>query len=78
MMDGWFSRNFRCSKEAFNVIVARVEERWTEVHPELFRNAHFSIRDRVAVTMHYLTHADGLADSGHIFGISLSRSHVYV
>ncbi|KAF0727976.1 hypothetical protein Ae201684_014085 [Aphanomyces euteiches] len=77
-MDGWFQRNFRSSQGAFELIVRRVEIKWSDVNDPLHHNAVFSIKDRVAVTLHYLTHSGGFAESGQVFGISESRAHCYV
>ncbi|KAH9105449.1 hypothetical protein AeMF1_018731 [Aphanomyces euteiches] len=77
-MDGWYLRNLRCSKVAFEKIVANVDARWLHVNLPLHHNTVFSIKDRVAVTIHYLTHSDGFAASGQVFGMSSTRAHGYV
>lgn len=78
MFSGWYQRNFSCSPAAFDAIVIRIEDRWEHVNSLPHHNAVFSIKDRVAVTLSYLTHSDGFADAGQVFGISESRAHSYV
>jgi hypothetical protein len=76
--DGWFQRQFRCSKSAFNKIVERVEARWHMVNTVPHWNAVFSIRDRVAATMHYLTHSDGCDQSALVFGTACFSIYLFV
>ena len=60
MLKGWFHRNLRCSRRVFDVIAQRIEDRWELRHAPLHHNFVFSIRDRVALTLHYLTHSDNM------------------
>ena len=69
LYEGWFRANLRSSKATFEIIATRIEDEWTTVHKPLHWNAHFLIRDRVAVCIHYLAHSDGLRMSGAVFGI---------
>jgi hypothetical protein len=75
---GWFQENFRCTKAVFDAIATRIEDRWHEVNEELHHNTVFRIRDRVAVTMHYLTYEGSLRASGQVFGLSKSSAWRYV
>ena len=79
---GWFRNMFRCQKDTFDEIARRVEVKWEQVHEPLRCNSYFSIRDRVAVTIHYLTHADGFVMSAAHFGMRfeaiLFNSNQYV
>ena len=77
MYNGWYQRKLRMPKRAFDAIVGKVESRWTQVNRPLGRNTVFCIRDRVAVTLFYLTHSTGLDVAGALFGISKTRSSVY-
>ena len=69
--DGWFHQTLRCTKSSFNTIVDTVTTAWTQVHNNYpAHNAFFSVRDRVGITLHYLTHSDAIHDSSKIFGMS--------
>jgi hypothetical protein len=67
----------RCTQDAFNAIVSRVEERWLEVNRKLdpFRTV-FDIGTRVAITMHFLTHE--FRQSAQTFGTSKTQAYEYV
>ena len=69
LMEGWFKNNLRCSKHAFGLIVKKVEVKWLAVNNPIKQNTIFKIIDRVAVTIHYLTHSEGYAQTGQVFGI---------
>lgn len=77
--DGWFLRELRCSRETFDKIAYKVEVRWTIHHrlPNPSRTV-FDIRQRVAVTLYHLTHTSSYSQSGAVFGVSKSRSILYV
>ena len=75
---GWFKRHFRCSKATFLCIVQRVEQKWVKLYKRPYHNANFSIKDRVAVTLYYLTHSTTLSDAGLIFGMSKTSTERYV
>ncbi|KAG9411333.1 putative nuclease harbi1 [Aphanomyces cochlioides] len=75
---GLYKRNLRCSKTTFKAIVSRVQDRWLRVNERNHHNTVFGIRDRVAVTLFYLTHSTGFAEAGQVFGISATRTHHYV
>jgi hypothetical protein len=76
--DSWFHHHFRCSRSAFDAIVVYVEARWSMYHKTPHHNAVFLVRDRVAVTLHYLTHEGSIYSSGQVFGIGKSQSVVFV
>lgn len=76
-VDGWYMDNFRCCKAHFEQIVHRIEAEWEEVNPPLYHNCRFWVRDRVAVTLHYLTHEGGFKESGQVFGMSRTRAQSY-
>ncbi|KAH9123941.1 hypothetical protein AeMF1_005222 [Aphanomyces euteiches] len=75
---GWFKRNLRCTKRVFEIIVGLVEEKWNDIHESIHHNALFGISDRVAITIHYLTHTDGYDQTALVFGTSKTRAYVYV
>ncbi|KAF0737409.1 hypothetical protein Ae201684P_006514 [Aphanomyces euteiches] len=77
-MDGWYMRNLRCCKDVFLLVVAKISNRWLLKNEPLHHNTIFDIEDRVAVTLYYVTHGDGFAVAGQIFGISSTRDHCYV
>jgi hypothetical protein len=77
--DGWFPETLRCTKASFNVIVEMIEKEWAIVHRRVpAHNSNFSIRERVAVCIHYLTHSGSLADSAKIFGMGRSSVWRYI
>ena len=57
-------------QKSFEIIYGLVERNWNAVHEPLHHNAVFLIRDRLAVTMFYLTHPGGLTVAASIFGMS--------
>jgi hypothetical protein len=69
LWEGWMKQHLRCTYESYAAIVRMVEQYWHDVNPELGENAHFLIPDRVAVTLHYLTHSGSFADSAIVFGM---------
>lgn len=75
---GWFVRELRCKKQTFLWIVQKVEDRWRQIHKYPHHNSVFKVVDRVAVTMHYITHADGYDQAGSIFGMGKSSVFRYV
>lgn len=73
---GWFSTKFRC---VFDVICSRIDERWAAIHTRRpATNSIFKIRDRVSVTLFYLTHPTSYEQAGSTFGTSKTRSTVYI
>ncbi|CAK4746168.1 hypothetical protein LEN26_009695 [Aphanomyces euteiches] len=76
--EGWFRRNLRCSRSTYETIVQRVADKWCYVHERLHHNTVFGIDDRVAMALHYLTHADGYDQTAEIFGTSKTRAYMYV
>lgn len=56
MTDG-SSKMFAAQGQSFDQIVVMVEQNWEESNPMPGANSHFNIIDRVAVSLHYLTHA---------------------
>ena len=71
---GWYVNQFRCSKFTFDRISELIATHWTRVNPVLGRNSNFTIKDRVALLIHYLTHAGSVIESGKVFGMSKSSS----
>ena len=69
LFDGWFRHIVRCSWKSFNKIVALIEAEWDVFHGQIHHNAKFFIRQRVAVTLHYLTRAGSVDDSAKFFGM---------
>jgi hypothetical protein len=77
--EGWFKRELRCSRDFFNIIVHRIETRWEVVNPRIDgARAVFGVRERVAVTLYHLAHTGTYAESGHAFGMSKTRTMLYV
>ena len=68
----------RCSGRSFETIVTMVERHWEEVNAPLGQNAYFQIRDRVAATLHYLTHPDAFNELNAVFGMSKASAVRYV
>ena len=74
--EGWFMETLRCTKHSFDSLVALIEEQWEAIHGHFpAHNAVFSVKERVGVCLHYLTHSGSLADSAKIFG--MGRSSVW-
>ena len=76
--NGWFLRTFRCRKSSFESIYQLVEQKWDLINEEISHNAVFYIRDRVAVTLFYLTHAGSLSEAAQVFGMSKASASRYV
>lgn len=67
--DGWFRAELRCTKTTFNKICELVELEWRRHHGRTGHNACFAIRDRVAVTIFYLTHSGSVRQAAGTFGM---------
>ena len=76
--ESWYVHQFRCSKSSFDQIVQMIETNWLLLHSPIGRNAHFTIRWRVAVTLHYLCHSGSIVDSAHAFGMSKSSAWRFI
>ena len=73
--EGWFVETLRCTKHSFDSLVALIEEQWEAIHGYFpAHNAVFSVKERVGVCLHYLTHSGSRADSAKIFGMGRSGS----
>jgi hypothetical protein len=72
LFEGWFKINLRCNKCSFETVVARIEDKWCQFNNPPHWNATFSIRDRVAICLHYLSHPSGYAQSSQVFGSRFS------
>jgi hypothetical protein len=72
--DGWFRIAFRCNKRSFNSIYEMVSRRWREIHEDVAHNAVFGVRDRIAVTLYYLTHSGSFSETAQVFGMSKSTA----
>jgi hypothetical protein len=70
----WYRKNFRCQKVVFDIVLAMVEHEWHQVNAPLGPQTYFNIRDRLAVTMHYLAHPGTLSQSASVFGMSRSTA----
>ncbi|KAJ3403119.1 putative nuclease harbi1, partial [Chytriomyces hyalinus] len=75
---GWYIRKFRCERRSFQKLKQLIESQWDYVHAPLKHNAHFSIEDRLAVTLHYLAHPGSLDDSATFVGMSKSSASRYI
>ncbi|ETV64339.1 hypothetical protein H257_18758 [Aphanomyces astaci] len=76
-LNAWFTRHLRCPRPTFNRIVDSIGTAWPTVHPALHHLNRFGIDDRVACTLHYLTHSDGYESTAALFGISKTRAYEY-
>ncbi|KAF0739178.1 hypothetical protein Ae201684P_012872 [Aphanomyces euteiches] len=74
---GWFKRHLRCSRNVFDKIVSLIETKWSHVNGPVHYKSSFDVCDRVAVALHYLTHADGFDQTAALFGTSKTRAHCY-
>lgn len=75
---GWYIEKFRCSRKSFDRIVELVQEQWNVVNEPPGHNAFFTIKDRVAVTLFFLTHAGSEAQSATVFGMGRVTAHRYI
>jgi hypothetical protein len=71
---GWYLNQFRCTKATFDVIVQMIRWEWCRFTQLPGKNSYFSIKDRVALTLHYVTHAGSIIESGKVFGMSKSSA----
>lgn len=76
--DGWFVDQFRCNRASFEYIFRLVEQNWVFSNDPIGANANFLIRDRVAVTLHYLAHSGNIAQSAKMFGMGKSSANRYI
>ena len=74
----WYTLNFRCTPATFEAIVKRVRERWQRFYDLPYPNTVFSIRDRVAIFLHYVTHKGSYYSSGQVLGASKTQARKYV
>ncbi|KAF0703994.1 hypothetical protein AaE_015158 [Aphanomyces astaci] len=75
--DAWFIRHLRCTRGTYQRICQNVEVAWQRVHPPLHHHNTMSVNDRVACTLHYLTHSGGYESTAALFGISKTRAYEY-
>lgn len=75
---GWFKNQFRCIKTSFDSVVQMIGSHWDRVHGPIGHNAEFFVRDRVAVTLFYLTHSGGLFETAQVFGMSKTSAIRYI
>ncbi len=66
--EGWFKRHLRCTRSSFDAVVHRIGARWLEINEPIGGKSHFNLQDRVAVAIHYFSHADGYAATGAFMG----------
>jgi hypothetical protein len=78
MYEGWFKQKLRTSPTSFARIVKLVKDNWSLRHPPIHYNAAFSISDRVAVTLHYLSQSVAAHESAAIFGMGKSSVLRYI
>ena len=72
--EGWYRDQFRCKRKTFDVVCDLVQKHWHLCNKPMKHNNKFLIRDRVAVTLHYLTHSESLCEGAKHFGMSLSTA----
>ncbi|KAF0743277.1 hypothetical protein Ae201684P_000111 [Aphanomyces euteiches] len=77
-MDGWFLRYLRCSRKTFFAIAHRLSISWTQVHPPTHVSSRCDVVDRLAITMYYLTHCDGLDCVALIFVIGKTKAYEHI
>jgi hypothetical protein len=66
---GWFVRELRVSRTAFQFISERVSDKWTLLFKNIGPNARFKIKDRVAIALHYFTHESNQLGFGLVAAI---------
>ncbi|KAH9149705.1 hypothetical protein AeRB84_007297 [Aphanomyces euteiches] len=76
--EGWYREDFRCNRRSFDRIAEFVEKGWVNIHGELARNAHFNVRHRTAVALHYLCHSGSVSTSAQLFGMSKASASRYI
>ena len=76
--EAWYFDQFRCSKSSFDKFVDIITDHWELAHPPIKWNAHFNLRWRVAVALHYFTHAGSIVESANAFGMSKSSAWRYI
>jgi hypothetical protein len=76
--NGWFFDQFRCSKSSFDSICKLIEEHWLSVNDGISHNAVYFYRERVAVTLHFLTHSGNVVSSAKMFGMSKSSANRFI
>jgi hypothetical protein len=74
---GWFRRNLRVSKQTFIAITEKVRTKWSLSHPEPYRNSHFTIDKKVALTMYFLS-MKGAFHHRETFLVSVRHEHIYI
>ena len=72
--NGWFFDHFRCSKSSLDFICSLVEDHWLQTNCEINHNALFFVRERVAVTLYFLTHSVNIVSSAKMFSMSKSSA----
>ena len=72
--EGWCRVHLRCNMHSFLSIVNLITSKWHEVNLPIGRNSYFFHRERVAVTIHFLTHGGTVSDSAQCFGMSKSSA----
>jgi hypothetical protein len=74
----WYFDQFRCTRSSFDKVVNMIAQHWEAANSPIKWNAHFSIRWRVAVALHYFTHAGSIVESANAFGMSKSSAWRYI
>ncbi|RLN71791.1 hypothetical protein BBJ29_003745 [Phytophthora kernoviae] len=75
--DASFRLTFGCHRQSFAFICSLVELHWPETN-RLIGNSRFSLQDRVAVTIYYLTHCGSLEDAASAHGMTATAASRYV
>lgn len=76
--DGWCRINLRCNMNSFLHIADLIQGKWNEVNSPIGKNAYFFHRERVAVTLHFLTHSGAVHESAQCFGMGKASALRYI
>jgi len=76
--DGWYRDQFRCSRDTFDFIENEIRKKWNFINKNPGHNTYFQIKERVAFTIHYLTHGGAIQDSAKVFGMSKTSAQRYL
>ncbi|RLN47593.1 hypothetical protein BBJ28_00026165 [Nothophytophthora sp. Chile5] len=77
--DAWFREAYGCRRSSFSFLCDLVERHWSDVNGRVAAQPpSSSIRDRVAVTIYYLTHSGGLEAAAEAHGMTPTAANRYI
>ena len=65
----YYVDQFRCTKDTFNRICDLIKVNWDQVNRPIPKRAIFSLRQRVALTLHYFAHEGSISQSARSLGM---------